>query len=194
MQQQRELSPYLVELDDELRRYESARDDFGNAPLELVSSLQFEDVGFSYMPGQPALRGITFDVRRGEAIGIVGPSGAGKTTLMQLVLRLRRPTVGTVQVNGQPYDTFGRDDWYRHVALVPQDARLVSGTVADNIRFFATSVTRPSPGLRSWHISMTTSHPGRLDTTRRSARMAAPSPGAASAFRRSRVPWRASPT
>ena len=122
VQQQRELSPYLVELDDELRRYESARDDFGNAPLELVSSLQFEDVGFSYMPGQPALRGITFDVRRGEAIGIVGPSGAGKTTLMQLVLRLRRPTVGTVQVNGQPYDTFSRDDWYRHVALVPQDA------------------------------------------------------------------------
>ena len=136
VQQQRELSPYLVELDDELRRYESARDDFGDAPLERVSSLQFADVGFSYAPGQPALREITFDVPRGEAIGIVGPSGAGKTTLMQLVLRLRRPTVGTVEVNGQPYEAFSRDDWYRHVALVPQDARLVSGTVADNIRFF----------------------------------------------------------
>ena len=136
VQQQRELSPYLIEIDEELQRYESARDNVGAAALDRVDSMQFADVSFSYTTDQPALRGINFDVRRGEAIGIVGPSGAGKTTLMQLILRLRRPNAGTIQVNDQLYESFRHDDWFRHVALVPQDARLVAGTVADNIRFY----------------------------------------------------------
>ena len=87
-------------------------------------------------PGQPVLSDISFEVDRGEAVGVVGPSGAGKLTLVQILLQLRTPETGRYLVNGVPAEQFARDDWHRRVAYVPQEPRLIHASVADNIRYF----------------------------------------------------------
>jgi ABC-type multidrug transport system fused ATPase/permease subunit len=66
---------------------------------------------------------------------VVGPSGSGKSTLAQLLLRLREPTSGEVDVDGVDARSFTESSWRRHVALVPQQAHLLHGTVAENIAF-----------------------------------------------------------
>src|SRR5207249_2250602 len=71
-------------------------------------------------------------------VGIVGPSGSGKSTLVQLLLRLREPTAGRLVSDGRDARRLALDDWYERVSFVPQEPHLVSGTVADNIRFFRT--------------------------------------------------------
>jgi ATP-binding cassette, subfamily B, bacterial len=78
---------------------------------------------------------LSFDVERGETIGIIGPSGAGKSTLAQLLLRLREPTNGSYLVNGEPARELRRTDWTSRVAYVPQSPQLFYGAVADNISF-----------------------------------------------------------
>jgi ABC-type multidrug transport system fused ATPase/permease subunit len=79
---------------------------------------------------------VTFSVNAGESIGTVGPTAAGKSTLVQLLLRLRDPDSGAYLVNGAMASTFARSDWQRRVAYVSQDPRVFHGSVADNIRFF----------------------------------------------------------
>lgn len=132
--------PYLETLQAEESRYEAAAIDRAGAPLDVIEDLAFEGVGFEYELGQPVLHSLTFDVRRGEIIGIVGPSGAGKSTLVQLLLRLRDPSEGRLLVAGRDVRELSLDDWYHHVTFVPQEARLFAGTIADNIRFFRADV------------------------------------------------------
>jgi ABC-type multidrug transport system fused ATPase/permease subunit len=101
-----------------------------------VQTIAFEQVYFAYRPGQPVLADISFELERGETIGIVGPSGAGKSTLVQILLQLRVPEEGRYLVNGMRAESFARDDWHRLVAYVPQEPRLVHASVAENVRFF----------------------------------------------------------
>lgn len=117
-------------------RYAGALETYGNRKLTGIEELRFDDVGFSYIPGRPVVSHTSFVVRQGEAIGIVGPSGSGKSTCLQLLLRLRSPDTGSYLVNGVPADEFTRDDWTRLVGYVPQDARVLAATIADNIRFY----------------------------------------------------------
>jgi ATP-binding cassette, subfamily B, bacterial len=72
---------------------------------------------------------------------MVGPSGAGKSTLLQLLLGLREPDAGAVLVNGQPMTSFTRADRARRIAFVPQEPILITGSIAENIRFFRDWVT-----------------------------------------------------
>jgi ABC-type multidrug transport system fused ATPase/permease subunit len=81
---------------------------------------------------------VSFEVPKGEIIGIVGPSGSGKSTLVQLLLRLRTPTSGRILVDGVDLESLSVDDWYGRVSFVSQETRLFAGTIADNIRFFRT--------------------------------------------------------
>ena len=97
-------------------------------------------MSFEYEPEVPVLRDLSFNVNRGEIIGIVGPSGSGKSTLVQLLLRLREPTSGTYLVDGRDARRLSLDDWYGNVTFVPQEPHLFAGSVADNIRFFRTDV------------------------------------------------------
>ncbi len=98
-------------------------------------------LGFSYKPEQPVLRDLTFEVRKGELIGVIGPSGAGKSTLIKLLLGLYVPQKGSVVVNGQPLTDFDPRSWYRRVAYVPQEPILASDTVAGNIRFYREQIS-----------------------------------------------------
>ncbi|MBR1780659.1 MAG: ABC transporter ATP-binding protein [Oscillospiraceae bacterium] len=97
--------------------------------------LSLENVGFRYQgsTGESALCGISFSLKRGERLGIIGPTGSGKTTLAALLLRFYEPSEGTIRINGTPLPELQTQDWRRYVALVPQTPVLFSGTLRDNI-------------------------------------------------------------
>jgi ABC-type multidrug transport system fused ATPase/permease subunit len=131
-----EVAPYVREVAAEHRRYLDAEERWGDAPLEAIGRVELDRVVYAYEPGRPVLHGIDLTVEPGETLGIVGPSGGGKSTVSQLVLGLRRPTSGTVRVGGRDLHGFRRGDFYRRVAFVPQDSTVFDGTVHDNIQFF----------------------------------------------------------
>jgi len=131
-----QMLPYLERLEIATARYRASTTSDGGQPLPEIRALGFEGVNFGYRRDHPVLFDVTFSVRAGESIGIVGPTGAGKSTLVQILLRLRDPDSGVYLVNGAAASTFDRSDWQRRVAYVSQDPRVFHGTVADNIRFF----------------------------------------------------------
>jgi ATP-binding cassette, subfamily B, bacterial len=79
---------------------------------------------------------ITLDIARHEVVGVVGHSGAGKSTIVDLLSRLRRPSSGALLVNDHEATVFSSASWASRIACVPQEPVLVGGTVADNIRWF----------------------------------------------------------
>jgi ATP-binding cassette subfamily B protein len=131
----RQSLPFIERLQDAAKRYRDSSPLDGGAPLASVQSVAFDQVSFAYRDSRPVLSGISFEVARGEAVGIIGPSGAGKSTLIQLLLQLRIPDAGRYLVNGVPVEQFKRDDWHRLVAYVPQEPRLIHASVAENIRY-----------------------------------------------------------
>lgn len=102
-----------------------------------TGALSFEDVTFHYpaRPNQAALEGVTLDVAAGETVALVGPSGAGKTTIIQLIQRFYDPESGAVKLDGVDLRDMRRDDFRKYVALVPQDAVIFAASARENIRF-----------------------------------------------------------
>ena len=132
----RQAMPYIERVEQAERRYDANAAISGRRRLAEVRTLSFEGVSFYYTPERPVLSDVSFEVTRGEAVGIVGPSGAGKSTLVQLILRLRPPDGGRYLVNGEPAYDFALEDWIARVAYVGQEPRLLHASVADNIRYF----------------------------------------------------------
>lgn len=106
-------------------------------PQPPVGELAFQDVSFAYSsrPDTNALEGLSTVIRQGETVALVGPSGAGKTTLFHLLLRFYDPTQGKVLVDGVNIAETDLDDLRRRIALVPQDVALFADTIAENIRY-----------------------------------------------------------
>jgi ATP-binding cassette subfamily B protein len=106
--------------------------------------LAFQNVSFAY-PGRDddaVLSGVSFRVAPGEVVAIVGPSGAGKTTLFQLALRFYDPSSGAVMFDGVDISTLDPADLRAEIALVPQDAFIFGASVADNIAYGAPGASR----------------------------------------------------
>src|SRR6266404_8373689 len=104
-------------------------------PRPLVPTIAFEDVYFAYPGGRGAAHeGLSFTVAAGEKIGIVGPSGSGKSSVARLLLRLFDPQRGTVRIGGQDLKTLDLDTLRRMIAVVHQDTYLFYGTVEENLR------------------------------------------------------------
>jgi ATP-binding cassette subfamily B protein len=103
----------------------------------LKGAVTFDNVQFAY-PSRPetqALDGVSFDVAPGETVALVGPSGAGKTTVIQLLLRFYDPSSGAIRLDGQALSAMTRADFRQHIALVPQEPVIFAATARENIRF-----------------------------------------------------------
>jgi ABC-type multidrug transport system fused ATPase/permease subunit len=102
-------------------------------PLLLRESVVFEGVSFAYEgSGEPALSGVDLTIRLGESIGVVGPTGAGKTTFVDLMLGLLEPSSGTIRVDGRDIRTSLRS-WHGQIGYVPQTVYLIDDTIRRNI-------------------------------------------------------------
>lgn len=106
-------------------------------PRPVRGEIAFDEVRFRYpsRPEDTALDGVSFAVHPGETVALVGPSGAGKTTIIQLLLRFYDPESGAVRLDGIDLREMARDDFRKAIALVPQDPVIFAATARDNIRF-----------------------------------------------------------
>jgi len=105
-------------------------------PLPFTSTLELSDVGVRYnAEGQWALRSVDLSIRKGERIGVIGPTGSGKSSLVDLIMGLLAPDEGSISVDGKIIADDERADWRRQIAHVPQSVFLTDATVSGNITF-----------------------------------------------------------
>ncbi|MGK5594216.1 MAG: ABC transporter ATP-binding protein [Parachlamydiaceae bacterium] len=108
----------------------------GEQALQDILSIEFEDVWFSYDQEHPILKGLSFHLKKGESVALVGITGAGKTTIINLLLRLYHIQKGRILINGQEIGSYDLKSLRSCFSMVLQDPILFSGTIAENIAFF----------------------------------------------------------
>ena len=101
----------------------------------LTGQVTFKQVDFQYVENKPLIRDFNLEVQPGEMVAIVGPTGAGKTTLINLLMRFYDVTAGAILVDGQDIRQLSRQDYRRQFGMVLQDAWLYEGTIKENLRF-----------------------------------------------------------
>ena len=137
LQQINEHLPYLRSaVDYQNQADENQEEDKGTKDFIFKKELKFDAVEFSYPNEKPVLSKVNFSVKKGEIVGLVGPSGAGKTTLVDLILRLLQPTKGKILIDGQDVSKIRLSSWRRNLGYVSQDLFLINATIEDNIRFY----------------------------------------------------------
>lgn len=128
-------APVMEILQDQLKSLEAGRQRDGGESVGQIETITADDITFAYTAGQDVLHGVSFTIEPHEIVGIVGPSGGGKSTLVQLLLGIREPTTGQVLVDGRDITRFDKSEWARRITFVPQDSHLITGTIAENIIF-----------------------------------------------------------
>ena len=119
----------------ELMDSQAEKDDSDAVPVPPISQgVRFEKVAFVYPNGTAALRDVSIEARVGETTALIGPSGAGKTTLVYLISRFLRPTAGRLLIDGIDLDTVSLSSLRRQIAFVLQEPMLFDATVSENIR------------------------------------------------------------
>jgi ABC-type bacteriocin/lantibiotic exporter with double-glycine peptidase domain len=107
----------------------------GEKAERLRGEIEFKNVSFSYNDREPVLDHVSFHIRPGERVAIVGPSGVGKTTLLSLILRFYKPSAGEIYFDGRPAEGYELGSLRRRIGYVSQSALLLSGTVGENLRY-----------------------------------------------------------
>ena len=127
-----------------------------NAPLftELKEGVEIKDINFGYLPGQKVLDKVSISAPKGKMVAVVGPTGSGKTTIMNLINRFYDVNGGSVAFDGRDIREYDLDSLRDKVGIVLQESVLFSGTIADNIRFGDESISQEmvETAARATHI------------------------------------------
>ncbi|MET7764724.1 ABC transporter ATP-binding protein [Streptomyces sp. NPDC005393] len=110
-------------------------------PEAVLGQVAFEDVSFRYQPDKPLIDGLSLSVRPGQTVAIVGPTGAGKTTLVNLLMRFYEVSGGRILLDGVDVATMSREELRSHIGMVLQDTWLFGGTIAENIAYGSEGAT-----------------------------------------------------
>jgi ABC-type multidrug transport system fused ATPase/permease subunit len=129
----REILDMRTELDEDAERTRAGR---------INGDVAFENVWFEYNPGQPVLRGVSFEAPAGTTTALVGSSGSGKSTLISLVMAFNRPTQGRVLIDGRDLASLRLMDYRKQLASVLQENFLFDGTIAENVGYAKPGATR----------------------------------------------------
>ena len=137
-----EAIPYintLIEFKDDLEKHQER--DNGEEDFVFEKDLAMRNVSFAYTPEKQVLKGLNFAVQKGEMVGIIGPSGAGKTTIVDLLLRLFTPQSGEILLDGKNAESIRFEKWRRSIGYVSQDIFLKNDTIANNIMFYDSAIS-----------------------------------------------------
>ena len=126
----------------ELMHAQEEENNDGKQPLAALSgAYSFQNVGFAYEEGRPVLEGFDLEVKPGETVALVGESGVGKTTVINMVIGYHFPDSGLVTIDGQNMRSIDLRTYRKHIAVVPQNTILFSGTIRDNITYGLSDVS-----------------------------------------------------
>lgn len=115
--------------------------DSGADNFKFDNYLEFKNVDFCYDNAKQVLNNVSFIVKKGEMVGLIGPSGAGKTTIVDIILRLFNPTKGEILLDGNNINKIDINEWRKNIGYVSQDIFLKNDTIANNIKFYNDSIT-----------------------------------------------------
>ena len=118
----------FLNLDDDINE--------GKETIDDIDSIEFKDMSFSYRENQKLIENFNLVIKRGQKVAIVGPTGAGKTTLINLLMRFYDPVSGDIIINKKSYLSIKKSSLRQNVGMVLQDTWIFTGTIMDNIRYF----------------------------------------------------------
>ena len=108
----------------------------GEQKIDRIETIEFKNMSFSYDENRPLIEGFNLTIRKGQKVAIVGPTGAGKTTLINLIMRFYDPVSGDIVINGEPSLDITKQSLRQKIGMVLQDTWIFSGSILDNIRYF----------------------------------------------------------
>lgn len=114
----------------------------GTDAFKFTQDITFEHVSFSYTKDKEVLSDVHFSIPKGTTVGLIGPSGAGKTSVADVLLRLFEPTQGKVLIDGKPISDISIESWRQHTGYVSQDVFLLNASIEENIRFYRPELTQ----------------------------------------------------
>ena len=108
----------------------------GQEKIDKIDTIEFKNMSFSYNQNQKLIEGFNLTIKKGQDVAIVGPTGAGKTTLINLLMRFYDPVSGDICINGQSSLDIAKQSLRQNIGMVLQDTWIFTGTILDNIRYF----------------------------------------------------------
>lgn len=117
-------------------------EDKGKDEIKEIKTIEFKKMSFSYDENKSLIKNFSLKISKGQKVAIVGPTGAGKTTLINLLMRFYDPNSGSILINKKPYEEIRKESLRNKVGMVLQDTWIFKGTILDNIRYFKKDATQ----------------------------------------------------